>query len=55
MLTDKVFLERFRRIIIELLNALDDALGLPRTVPPKSQRRKMARQRAIDVSVEKVV
>lgn len=36
---DRVFLMRLRSIIIELLNALDDSLGLPRTIPPRSERR----------------
>ena len=38
---DRHFLMRIRSILIELLNTLDDALGLPRTIPPKSERRRM--------------
>lgn len=38
---DRKVLEHLRRIIIELLCVLDEALGLPRTVPSKEQRRKL--------------
>ncbi len=36
---DKTTLMVVRRTLIQLLNALDDALDLPRTIPSKSQRR----------------
>lgn len=37
---DRKFLERLRAIIIELLNALDDALGNERTIMPQDIRRR---------------
>lgn len=40
-MVDRQFLMRFRSIIIELLNCLDDTLGLPRTIPPKAERRRI--------------
>ena len=36
---DAEFLMRFRSLLIQLLNLIDDALGLARTIPPKSVRR----------------
>lgn len=40
---DRVFLEKLRSIIIQLLNALDDALGYERTIPPRHNRRQYKR------------
>lgn len=36
---DKSVLIHIRSLIIQLLNALDDALGYDRTIPNKEQRR----------------
>ena len=36
---DRKLLVHIRSLVIQLLNALDDALGFPRTLPPKSERR----------------
>jgi len=47
MMLDTKVLMQLRRALIMMLNALDDALGLPRTIPPKEVRRKMCR---IDVN-----
>jgi hypothetical protein len=47
MAVDRTFLMRLRSILIELLNCLDDSLGLPRTIPSKAERRL---QRHIDVT-----
>lgn len=33
-----------RRVLIQLLNALDDALELPRTIPPKTERRNLLKE-----------
>lgn len=41
-------LEVVRSLLIQLLNALDDALGYPRTIPPKSERRR--KNRAVEQS-----
>lgn len=38
---DRVFLMRLRSIVIDLLNTIDDSLGLPRTIPDKSERRRI--------------
>ena len=40
MLIDKDLLELMRRVVIQLLCVLDDALGLNRTVPDKHTRYK---------------
>lgn len=40
---DRIFLMRLRSIVIELLNCLDDTLGLPRTIPPRAERRKLSK------------
>lgn len=40
MFISKSVLEDLRRAIIGLLNLLDDALGIPRTLPSKEERRK---------------
>lgn len=37
---NRQFLMRLRSIIIDLLNVIDDELGLPRTIPAKSERRR---------------
>ena len=34
-------IENMRRVVIQLLNLLDDALGIPRTIPSKEERRKL--------------
>lgn len=39
MSLDRRTLEALRCALIMLLNAIDDALGLPRTVPTKEERR----------------
>lgn len=41
---DRAALEALRRALIMLLNALDDALGYPRTIPCKEERRAGRRQ-----------
>lgn len=40
---EKRLFEILRRICIQAVNALDDILGLPRTIPTKEQRRKLKR------------
>lgn len=39
MSLDRRTLEALRCALIMLLNAIDDALGLPRTIAPKDERR----------------
>jgi hypothetical protein len=34
-------LENMRRVVIQLLNLLDDALGIQRTIPSKEDRYKL--------------
>jgi hypothetical protein len=41
MLISKDILENMRRVVIQLLNLLDDALGYCRTVPSKEERRRL--------------
>jgi len=36
---NREFLTYFRSLLIQLLNAIDDELGLPRTIPAKGERR----------------
>jgi hypothetical protein len=43
MTIDRPLLEKLRRMLIMLLNTIDDSLGLPRTVPSKQERRKARR------------
>lgn len=43
MSLDRCTLEALRRALIMLLNAIDDALGLPRTIAPKDERRMVRR------------
>lgn len=57
---NRQFLIRFRSILIDLLNTVDDELGLPRTVPKKTTRREEQRKRrreqmVVDVSSESVI
>lgn len=40
---DRQLLMKLRSIVIQLLNALDDTLQLPRTIPDKSTRRQIRR------------
>lgn len=37
----KDVLENMRRVVIQLLNLLDDALGIQRTIPSKEDRYKL--------------
>ena len=39
LIVNRQNLMHFRSIVIQLLNALDDMLGLPRTIPAKDKRR----------------
>jgi hypothetical protein len=39
MLLDRQILIQLRRTLIALLNAVDDALGLPRTIQNRQERR----------------
>ena len=48
-LVDRAFLVHLRSIVIQLLNALDDALCLPRTVPSKSERRLLKKNECYDI------
>lgn len=45
MFISKDILENMRRVCIHFLNLLDDALGLPRTLMSKEERR---RERQLD-------
>lgn len=42
---DRAALENIRRVVIILLNLIDDALGQERTIAPKEKRRKERRER----------
>lgn len=44
MYFDRKGLELLRSILIQLLNALDDILGYPRTIPTRHERRIMMRE-----------
>lgn len=44
MFIDRRTLELLRSIVIQFLNALDDALGEPRTIPTRHERRVLAIQ-----------
>jgi len=46
---DRIFLIQIRNIVINLLNTLDDALGLPRTIPCKDDRRLLQKIRNRDM------
>lgn len=37
-------LQQFRRLLISLLNSVDDLLGLPRTIPTQTERRREAKR-----------
>lgn len=41
MFVSKDILEHMRRVCIQFLNLLDDALGIQRTILPKDERRKL--------------
>lgn len=41
MLVPKELIEQTRRVLIQLLNTLDDILGIPRTIPDKEARRRL--------------
>lgn len=41
---DRQTLELIRRLLIQLINALDDALGNPRTIPSSHERRVLERK-----------
>jgi len=40
---EREFLMRIRSLVIQLLNTIDDALGLPRTILDKNARRQIRR------------
>ena len=48
-MVDKTFLTQIRYLLIDLLNAIDDALGLPRTIPCRDDRRLLQKIRNRDI------
>ena len=49
---DRALLIHVRSIVIQLLNALDDALCMPRTIPSKSERRVLKKNECYDTIVK---
>lgn len=48
LFVDRAIIESARRVLIQLLNLFDDALGIQRTIPSKEERYKLRKLNSPD-------